>query len=202
MSHNSPLTSDPLILASASPQRRTLLEGLGIPFVVIPSQVNEEACTEMDPPKRAQLLAREKAQEVADRHRGRWVIGCDTLVMAPDGTLLEKAVDADDARRMLRLQSGGVSVVHSGLAVISPTGLMEDGLSSSDVQFRTLSDADIDWWIASNLWQNRSGSFQIDGPGQLMIEHIRGDWTSIVGLPVYLLGQILRHMEHPFVSPR
>jgi len=185
------MSTDPLILASASPQRKTLLTGLGVEFVVIPSQVNEEACTEHDPAKRAQLLSREKAQDVADRHRGRVVIGCDTLVVAPDGTLLEKPVDEADARRMLKLQSGGTSIVHSGLSVIHATGEMSSGLSSSDVRFKTLSEEDIDWWIKTNLWQGRSGGFQIDGPGQLMIEEICGDWTSIVGLPVFLLGDLL-----------
>lgn len=183
---------EPLILASASPQRKHLLEGLGVSFVIIPSQVNEEACTELNPPARATLLAQEKAREVAERHRGRWVLGSDTLVTAPDGSLLEKPVNADDARRMLRMQSGGTSVVHSGMALISPSGIMVHGLSSSDVTFRTLTEEDVEWWIGTGLWENRSGSFQIDGPGQMMIREIRGDWSSIVGLPVFLFGQLAR----------
>lgn len=188
---------EPLILASSSPQRKRLLEGLGIAFVVIPSKVNEEACTENNPATRSVMLAREKAQEVADRHRGRWIIGCDTLVVAPDGALLEKPVDEADARRMLEIQSGGTSIVHSGLALISPAGMVLDGLSSSDVRFKKLSDTDIDWWMQTKLWHDRSGSFQIDGPGQLMIEEIRGDWTSIVGLPVFLLGELMQQAGFP-----
>lgn len=181
---------EPLILASASPQRKRLLEGLGVEFVIVPSQVNEALCTESDPAKRAVMLAREKAQEVSERHRGRWIIGCDTLVVAPNGTLLEKPVDETDARRMLQLQSGGTSVVHSGLALLSPAGVLLDGLSSSDVRFKKLSEEEIDWWMKTGLWNDRSGSFQIDGLGQLMIEEIRGDWTSIVGLPLFLLGEV------------
>lgn len=192
--------AEPLILASASPQRKTLLEGLGVPFVVVPSRVNEEACTEVDPAKRAVLLAREKAQEVAERHRGRWVIGCDTLVVARDGTLMEKPVHEADARRMLALLSGGVSVVHSGLALVSPAGLIESDISSSEVHFKELTDAEIDWWIGTGLWENRSGSFQIEGPGQLMIEEIHGDWTGIKGLPVFLFGELLRKMAAPFAA--
>lgn len=187
-----------IILASASPQRKRLLEGLGIDFVVIPSQVNEEACTELHPSKRAQMLAREKADEVASRHRGRWVVGCDTLVESPYGTLLEKAVDAADARRMLTLQSGGVSMVHSGLALVRPDGAVFDGLSTSNVCFRNLTDTDKDWWIASNFWKDRSGSFQIDGPGQLMIERIEGDWTSVVGFPVFLFGKLAKEAGFSF----
>lgn len=188
---------DSLILASASPQRKYLLEGLGLSFNVVPSQINEEACTEMDPAKRAHLLAREKAHDVAERHRGQWVIGSDTLVVAADGTRLEKPVDADEARQMLLLHSGATSVVHSGLALVRPDGAMFDGLSSSSVTFRTLTQEDIEWWIGTGLWEGRSGAFQIDGPGQLMIENITGDWTSIVGLPVYLLGELFRQAGQP-----
>ncbi len=190
----------PIILASASPQRKVLLAGLGIDFVVIPSQVNEEACTEDDPAARAQMLAREKAQEVQERHRGRWVIGCDTLVVASTGERLEKPVDEADARRMLQLHSGRTSVVHSGLAVINPEGMIFNGLSSSSVTFRALSNDDIDWWIGTGLWRDRSGGFQIDGKGQLMIEKIEGDWSSIVGLPVYVLGQLLEKAGYPLYS--
>lgn len=189
-----------VILASASPQRKYLLESLGVSFSVIPSRVNEEACTELDPAKRAVLLAREKAHDVAERHRGQWVIGCDTLVVAHDGTRLEKPVDQDDARRMLLLHSEATSVVHSGLAVIRPDGAIFDGLSSSSVTFRELTEEDIDWWINTNLWKDRSGAFQIDGPGQLMIEKIEGDWTSVVGLPVYMLGELFKEAGMPLVQ--
>lgn len=190
----------PIILASASPQRKTLLAGLDIDFVVIPSQVNEEICAELNPPARAQLLAREKAEEVLGRHRGRWVIGCDTLVAASTGELLEKPSDETEARRMIALHSGQTSTVHSGLTVINPEGIVFDGLSSSLVKFRTLSDKDIDWWIETGLWRDRSGGFQIDGKGQLMIEKIEGDWSSIVGLPVFLLGQLLTKAGYPIHS--
>lgn len=193
-------STDSIILASSSPQRKTLLEGLGVLFSVIPSQVNEEACTEMDPAARAQLLAREKAHDVAGRHRGQWVIGCDTLVVAHTGERLEKPVDAEDARRMLQLHSGATSVVHSGLAVIRPDGAMFDGLSSSSVTFKTLSSDEMDWWIGTELWQGRSGGFQIDGLGQLMIERIDGDWTSIVGLPVFLLGELFKKAGYPLLG--
>lgn len=180
-----------VILASASPQRRQLLQGLGIPFTVEPSSIEESACDENDPLHRAAHLARMKAQDVAARHPNAWVMGCDTLVVAPDGSLLEKPADAADAERMLRRQSGGVSTVHSGLCVTGPGGMFE-GMSSSRVRFARLSERDIAWWMDSGHWRNRSGAFQIDGSGQLLIEHLEGDWTGVVGLPVYLFGQLLR----------
>ncbi len=186
---------EPFILASASPQRRTLLTGLGVTFTVIPSSVDEEAHPEMDPAARAVALAELKARDIAAKNPGAWVVGCDTLVVASDGTRLEKPVDAHDAKRMLLLQSGTTSCVHSGLALVSPKGEAQTGISSSLVTFRALSEKDVSWWIGTELWKDRSGSFQIDGPGQLMIERIEGDWTSIVGLPVYLLGELARRMQ-------
>jgi septum formation protein len=180
-----------LVLASSSPQRRLLLQGLGMEFIVDPSNVDEDACTERDAAKRAAHLARLKAQDVMGRHPGACIIGCDTLVQAPSGEILEKPMDAADARRMLRLQSGGISLVHSGLCVIDAAGQAYEGLSSSSVHFAPLSDEDIDWWIDTKEWEGRSGAFQIDGRGQLMIERIEGDWTSVVGLPVFLLGRLL-----------
>jgi septum formation protein len=186
-----PAMHEPLILASRSPQRQRLLDGIGVPFVVVPSQVNEEACTIADPKERAQVLAREKAEEVAERHRGRWVLGCDTLVVAPDGMLLEKPADAMEAESMLRLQSGGTSAVHSAIALIDAAGVLYDGVQSSSVRFRTLSEDDIAWWLATGLWEDRSGAFQIDGKGQLMIEEMTGDWTGVVGLPMFLLGRLM-----------
>jgi septum formation protein len=181
-----------LILASSSPQRKELLSVLNIPFEVIPSTVDEDVYAERDPAKRVQELAILKAKDVARRHPNSVIIGCDTLVRAPDGTLLEKPKDQEEARTMIRLQSGGISLVHSGLCVIDEQGIEHTGLSSSSVHFAKLEESDIDWWMSTNLWQGRSGAFQIDGLGQLMISHIEGDFTSIVGLPMYLLGDLLK----------
>ncbi len=192
--------SEQVILASASPQRKTLLEGLGVLFVVIPSAVDEACCLEKDPAKRAVVLSELKARDVAAKNPDTWVIGSDTLVVAADGTLLEKAQSDDEARMMIEKQSGKASVIHSGLCLIDPTGKSYSGLSSSRVLFRSLTKLDIDSWIESGLWKDRSGSFQIDGKGQLLIEKLEGDWTSVVGLPVYLLGELCRKAGATFLS--
>ena len=180
-----------LILASASPQRKMLLEGLGLTFDVIPSAISEDDHPEADPKKRAADLAKLKALDVAAKNKDAFIIGCDTLVVSANGTLLEKPKDQKEAREMLTAQSGKTSVVHSAVCVVSPKGEVKEGVSSSRVTFKKLSNREIDWWIQSGNWKDRSGGFQIDGPGQLMIANIEGDWTSVVGLPVYLLGQLL-----------
>lgn len=186
-----------LILASASPQRKALLSGLGLTFDVIASRVDESACGEADPARRAELLSALKARDVASRHPGRVIIGCDTLVVSHNRQLLEKPRDDEDALKMLRLQSGTTSLVHSGVTVISERGEECSGLSTSSVTFKKLSPDEEKWWIDTKLWEDRSGAFQIDGPGQLMIEKIEGDWSGIVGLPVFLLGELLQKTGAP-----
>lgn len=182
-----------LVLASASPQRRQLLEGMGVPFEVCVTDVEDDSdVTHQDPVERAQFFARLKAEHAHTLHPASWVIGCDTLVVACDGTLLEKPRDEREARTMLLLQSGATSRVHSGLCVLTPQGQAYEGLSTSAVTFKTLSQEEVAWWVKTGLWQGRSGSFQIDGLGQLMIERIEGDWSSVVGLPLFLLGQLMR----------
>lgn len=183
-----------LVLASASPQRKTLLEGLGVSFAIHPSDLDESLCEERDPKKRSLSLARMKAISVSKDVPDAYVIGCDTLVVSNDGILFEKPLDEEDARRMIVSHAGTTIAVHSGLCVLSPDGRITEGVSSSAVTFKELSDAEIDWWIGTNLWKDRSGSFQIDGPGQLMISRLDGDWSSVVGLPVFLLGELLEDL--------
>ncbi len=183
--------SQHLVLASASPQRKTLLEGLGLCFEVHPSQFDESSFVESDPTTRCSKLAMHKAKEVNARFPDSFVIGCDTLVVAADGTLLEKAADDIEARQALTKLSGSTCIVHSGLSVFDTDQRHYEGVCSSSVTFKKLTEEEIDWWVGTHLWKDRSGSFQIDGPGQLMIENIEGDWSSVVGLPVYLLGELL-----------
>ncbi|OGJ72573.1 septum formation protein Maf [Candidatus Peribacteria bacterium RIFOXYC1_FULL_54_13] len=180
------------VLASASPQRRLLLQGLGLDFIVCASEKAESVCMEADPAERAKILARLKADDVSTQYPDAWVLGGDTLVVSSRGELLEKPLNADDARRMLRLHSGSVSAVHSTLCLRSPAGEFYEGLSTSKVYFRELSDEDIAWWIGTELWRDRSGAFQIDGQGQLLISHMEGDWSGVVGLPVFLFGELCR----------
>ncbi len=188
-----------LILASASPQRKEILGTLGLDFSVEVSGVDESANDEKDPAKRSLVLARLKALDIHDRRKDAFVIGCDTLVVSSDGQLLEKPVNEDDARRMLKLHSGNASVVHSGLCIVDPGGNPHEGISSSVTRFRKLTDKDIDWWIGTDLWKGRSGGFQIDGVGQYMIESIEGDYPGIVGLPVFLLGKLLKQAGYPLM---
>src|SRR3989344_9447414 len=164
------------ILASRSPQRKAILERIGVAFEVMPSPFDEASVRESSPEKRAVILAERKAADIAKKYPDRWEIGVDTLVVASDGTLLEKPCDADDARRMLRLHSGTVSTVHSGIS-LQRGAECHSALSSARVTFRKLSDEDIEWWISTHLWQDRSGAFQIEGEGEKLIELLDGEFV-------------------------
>ncbi len=176
------------ILASQSPQRKRLLEGIGLSFTIVQSSVDEDNHPEKDPQDRAMTLSELKALNVAKNHSGEFVLGADTLVVSSKGTLLEKPADAHEARSMLEEQRGGISIVHSALCLIAPDGSIFKDLDSSSVHFTDFTDETIDWWIDTELWKGRSGAFQIDGPGQLLIKKIEGDWTGVVGLPIFAFG--------------
>ena len=189
-----------LILASASSGRKMLLEDLGIPFEIVPSTLNEDDHPERDPAKRAAVLARLKAEEVHARMNTRWVLGADTLVVAQDGTLLEKAGNEEEARAMIERQSGNISIVYSAACLISPEGNRHEGLSSSKVRFAALPEETVDWWVTSGHWQGKSGSFQIGGPGAMLIKEIEGDWAGVVGLSLHLFGNLCREAGYPLIE--
>ena len=176
------------ILASRSPQRKKILEDLGVEFEVIPSSFDEVSVEEKDPIKRARILAEGKACVVSKDYPDRWVIGVDTLVVSEEGDLLEKPVDEDDARRMMRLHSGKTSQIHTALCLKKGSETHTD-VSTAGVTFRELSDADIDGWISTGLWEDRSGAFQIEHIQQL-IENIDGEMETIIGFPVELFKSV------------
>lgn len=184
-----------LILASGSPQRKRLLEEAGIACEIYPSAVIESSCNEREPRKRAKTLAMMKARDVESRFPRHCIIGCDTLVVAQDGTVLEKPCDADDARRMLQVQSGNISVIHSGLCVLSPDRECTE-VDSPRVFFKPFHDDDIAWWIGSGKWEGGSGAFRVEEFEERgLIERIEGDRTAVIGLPMTLLHRLLNDFD-------
>src|SRR5690349_9593677 len=127
-----------LILASQSPQRSSLLSGIGVRFEVVPSSVDEDGHPERSPKDRALTLAELKALTIAKMHPGRFVLGADTLVVSASGKLLEKPVDVSEAKMMLTEHSGNTSIVHSALCLITPDGSVFKDVDSSSVTFKKL----------------------------------------------------------------
>lgn len=175
---------DLLILASASPRRRTLLESLGVPFRVIASEAPESLDGSLDPETQAVALALRKARAVAARLDPALVLGADTIV-ALDDDVLGKPRDDADAVHMLRALSGRSHVVVTGLALID-VGAGEEGAAavSSTVRFRFLNDDTIARYVASGEPRDKAGAYAIQELGAALIAGFEGCFTNVVGLPL------------------
>jgi septum formation protein len=172
-----------LVLASRSPQRRAILDQLGVPFVQRPVDVEEQAAGE----PRAVVLenARRKALAAAAAE-GEVVLGVDTIV-AIDGEIWGKPPDAAAAAETLRRLSGRTHTVVSGVAIVRFDGDVEPATATTGVTFRTLTDWLVDWYVATGEWQDRAGGYAIQGRGAALVTRIDGDYLNVVGLPVALL---------------
>ncbi len=155
------LARAPLVLASGSPRRSDLLHSVGLDFTVRPADIDESQLDGERPEAYVLRLAAAKAQAVAGSDE--IVLGADTAVVVA-GELLAKPVDADDARRMLRLLSGRAHRVHTGVAVLA--GRHEGrALVSTDVVFVDLDDATVDWYVATGEPAGKAGGYAIQGAG-------------------------------------
>lgn len=190
----------PLILASASPRRRELIELLGVPFEVTPSAYEEPSPdSHPDPAAFARSLALSKAEDVARRHPGRLVLGADTIVVLKH-RLLAKPKDAEDAARMLRELSGRTHQVITGVGLVVHEELERSLHAATDVTFRDLDEAEIRAYVATGEPMDKAGAYGIQGHGGLLIEGIRGDYPNVVGLPLTPLALALRELGIPVLG--
>jgi nucleoside triphosphate pyrophosphatase len=177
----------PLVLASRSPQRRAILEQLGIPFDVHPADVDE--LTEGPPEEVVTTNALLKGRAVTDQvGASRRVLSVDTVV-ALGGRLFGKPGDEIEARSHLARLSGRQHDVWSALAMIEG-GREEVGTVRTAVHFRPLDDRMIDWYLDTGEWRDRAGGYAIQGKGAALVESIDGDYWNVVGLPVALMLRI------------
>ncbi len=169
-------------MASGSPQRREILEKLGLTFEVVVPGVEE--LTTGDPERLVVENARRKAAAV----EGAMVIACDTDVVL-DGEVLGKPADAADARRYLDRMSGRAHTVMSGLVVVEG-GEERSGLERTTVVFKRLSEAEKERYVRFGEWQGRSGGYAIQTLGSSLVERLEGSVSNVVGLPVGLLAEL------------
>ena len=173
-----------LILASQSPRRRYLLRKAGLVFQVIPSGVDEGDVPLTEPAAYVKALARAKAEDVASRHPDAWVIGADTVVLI-GGDILGKPGSRREAREMLRQLSGQTHQVHTGYALCCrDAGRMITDAVKTDVRFKSLSEAEIEWYIQTGEPFDKAGAYAIQGLGTFLVRSISGSYTNVVGLPV------------------
>jgi septum formation protein len=179
----------PLVLASTSPQRRAILEQLGLPFDVVPPSYVEDDGPEVSPEELVKAHAVGKAHSVADGAGERPVLGVDTAVVL-DGIVYGKPQGAGQAEEMLEALSGRTHEVVSGLCLLTLAWEVVEA-ETTRVSFRALTPRDIARYVAEGEWDGRAGGYAIQGLGASLVERIEGDYLNVVGLPAALLIRLL-----------
>ena len=198
-----------IILASASPRRKELLEQIGLEFEICPAK-GEEIITSTVPEEVVQELSRQKAEEVAamvssykEKHEELMtpqeliVIGADTVV-AMDGQILGKPVDEADAFRMLTMLSGNTHSVYTGVTIVVVDEKNRAGEISfyekTDVTMCPKSPEEIQWYVGTGEPMDKAGAYGIQGKCAIFVNEIKGDYNNVVGLPVSHLYQELKRL--------
>lgn len=186
----------PLVLASASPRRRALLEQIRQPADVIEAAaVSETPLAGEAPGALAQRLAEAKAACVAVRHGDAFVLGADTVV-AVGRRVLGKPRDRGDAEACLRLLSGKSHRVYGGVCVIAPGGVSRSRLVTTRLAFKRLEEREIQAYLESGEWQGKAGAYAIQGVAALYVRHLQGSYSNVVGLPLFETGALLKGLGY------
>jgi len=182
-----------IILASASPRRRQLLEQAGFCFDICAS-TEEEHISSADPEEAVRELSAQKAENVEKRFdEDVIIIGADTVVSC-EGQILGKPADDDDALRMLKMLQGAVHQVFTGVTIIEKniSGRKETSfVSRTDVEMYPAAEGALRSYIASGEGRDKAGSYAIQGKAAVFVKSISGDYNTVVGLPVAAIWQYL-----------
>lgn len=181
----------PVILASSSPRRRMLLDQVGLPYRVVTSFTDESLPEGLSPSGHVEILARRKAQSVADKINEGLVIGADTIVVWRE-QILGKPLNNADAVSMLRKLQGSVHEVFTGLAVID-VGNKDTVVTHerTEVKFRPVSDEEILRYVSTGEPLDKAGAYAAQGVGAIFISEIHGCYFNVVGLPLARLALVL-----------
>jgi septum formation protein len=193
-----------LILASQSPRRKELLDRMGLAgkYEVIPSEFVEELDDNRSPEEVSEELGYGKALWVAKRNPGAWVIGSDTIVTI-NGKQLAKAADLEEAHNMLKLLAGEANTVTSSLAIVCVQPELVDGeqvikhligSESSEVFFKPYDAQAAEAYLATGDWRDKAGAYGIQSGAHTLVDHIEGNYDTIVGLPTHLLAEYLKNI--------
>lgn len=190
-----------LVLASASPRRLDLLKQIGIvPDLVDPADIDEDIITDERPRDLAARLALEKAQEVAARHSGSFLLSADTVV-AVGRRSLAKAQDAAEARKFLKLLSGRRHRVHTGVTLITPQGRPVSRLVTTSVIFKPLDQHEIEAYLGTREWEGKAGGYAIQGRAASFVKAIQGSHSNVVGLPLFEVSNLLAGNGYDIWTP-
>ena len=180
-----------LILASASPRRAELLRAAGIDFTVRVADVDETQWPDEPPRDYVLRLSRAKAQAVAQADE--LVLGADTTVVINNGTA-GKPLDAADAQRMLRALSGQWHEVLTAVTLVQGNQMASD-VEVTRVKLAPLSEAEIDWYVATAEPMDKAGAYGIQGYASRFVERIEGSYSNVVGLPVQMVYRMMKTLK-------
>ncbi|UCG03026.1 MAG: septum formation protein Maf [Candidatus Heimdallarchaeota archaeon] len=187
-----------IILASQSPARAKVLGQIQIPFLAIPSKIDENSDENktVDPQKYVLRISQKKVTSVAIQQqyeqKNYVIVGCDTVVVSSSNTIIGKPKNREEAAFVLRILSGDSHTVITGCTiVIYPDKVKYQTVVSTVVNFRTLVDEEINYYLEKGEWKNKAGGYAIQGLGAILIDKIEGDYYNIVGLPVSWIWQTL-----------
>jgi septum formation protein len=183
-----------LVLASASPRRKELLERIGVPLDVRPADVDEAQSPGEAPLAYVTRIARAKA----DAAPGEYVLAADTIVEL-DGDLLGKAADAAEARAMLARLRGRRHRVTTAWVLRAPHGT-DAGTVTSEVVMTAASDAELDEYVASGEWRGKAGAYAVQGIAAALVAEVHGSITNVIGLPLAEVAAALRRAGGPAPS--
>ena len=187
-----------LILASTSSARRALMTGLGLPFRVVPPQVDEAVPEATPVPHAVAMLAERKARAVWAEHPTALVIGSDQLVSL-GGKALGKPADAAAAAAQLRSLRGRAHEIVTGLCVVGP-GYLATEVDVARLTVLDLTEEELAGYVATGEWEGCAGGYRVEGRGQAIFARIDGDRAAIQGLPMQRLTRLLREAGVPFFS--
>ena len=201
---------EPIILASESPRRREFFTLLRLPFICVPPHVDESFEPGIDPRSLAEELAIRKVSKVAEmRKDAPWICGADTVISL-DGKIYGKAQNREEARQMLSTFQGKTHEVISAVALYKrnppdskktdDTGTIDCRTNLSTVTFAVMTEAEIEWYLDTNEWQDAAGAYKIQSLASYFIESITGSYSSIVGLPLSDFYAMLKDNGYPIVG--
>ena len=186
-----------LVLASASPQRKELLESVGIiPDFIAPADIDETPQKKEAPRDYVERIAKEKAQTIAAKHPNSYIIAGDTIAES-GGQIILKAHSKEEARSILQTLSGKRHRALSGVCVIAPDGKESLRVISSTVTFKRLSDEELEHYLDSNAWKGKSGCYGLQSRGGGFVKDINGSYSNIIGLPLVEVRQMLTGLGYP-----
>lgn len=187
--------SAPLVLASASPRRRAILELLNLEFRVIPAEVDESLKAEETPEAYVLRIAELKAVAIAhglrDEQPPPAVLGADTAVVS-DGVVLGKPVDDHEARAMILRLSGRAHRVITGVAVARGPATIDSLAVATTVRFRALTEGEAERYVASGEGRDKAGAYAVQGLGAGLVASVEGSYHTVVGLPAVETLELLR----------